>query len=308
MNTPRLGEFASGIAGERRIAMTASSKKKMSRIFIIALAAAFAAALPLLTASAQEGPDSSSADAGETGDVKYDPAKVIEKLDEFMRGDTSSGAMRMVIENPAWPKPREYEMRVWESRKAKKSFIRIVSPPREKGRAFLKDGNVFKVYIPSERENKPMTIPPSLMLQSWMGSDFTNDDLVRESSIVDDYKHTLEGVEKTDGGRVLLRVRMDPRPDAAVVWGKLVYWVRAEDYLPVKQVYYDEDGLKVRKMLLSEIENRGGREIPTKWEMIPLEEDKEGHKTTLYIDEMEFNVDIDEGVFTEKNLTRRDWE
>ncbi len=261
------------------------------------------ALVPLAAPVAQESAEPAPAAANQ-----YDGNAVIKKLDELMRGDSNYSEMKMTIYNPAWPGPRSYEMKGWEDTKNDKSFIRITSPARDRGKAFLKVNKVFKVYIPSERENKPMTIPPSLMLQPWMGSDFTNDDLVRQSSILDDYTQTVEGVETVALGKTLIRVRLDPRPDAAVVWGKIVYWVRAADYLPTRQVYYDEDGVAVREMLLSEVKTMGDRELPTRWEMVSLEEDKAGRRTVLELQKMEFNVELDDKTFTDKNLTRRDWD
>ncbi len=118
-------------------------------------------------------------------------------------------------------------MRSWEDRKEKKSFIRVTAPPRDAGKAFLKEGYVFKAYIPTRRENKPVTFPPSLMLQPWMGSDFTRDDLVRESSMEDDYTHRIAGFETDDKGRELVKIEFTPKPDVPVVWGKILGSVRA---------------------------------------------------------------------------------
>lgn len=244
----------------------------------------------------------------ETGKKQYTPKEIIEKVDELLRGDSNYSLMAMTIYNPRWKKPRTFEMQGWEDRPGKKSFIRITAPARDRGKSFLKDGYVFKVYIPTERENKPITIPPSLMLQPWMGSDFTNDDLVRESSIVHDYEHTVEGVEKDETGRELVRVRLDPKPDAPVVWGKIVIWVTADEVIPVRQLFYDEDGKPIREFILSGIKEMGGRRLPTVWEMKSLEEDKKGRRTVIVIKKMEFNIPLDPKIFTDKNLTRRDWE
>jgi outer membrane lipoprotein-sorting protein len=234
-------------------------------------------------------------------------AEVIKKVEDLMRGDTSYSEMKMTVYNPAWPGPREYEMRSWDERKSDRSFIRITAPARDRGKAFLKDGKVFKVYIPTERENKPMTIPPSLMLQPWMGSDFTNDDLVRESSIINDYTQIIEGTE-SEGGKNLVRVRLDPKPEAPVVWGKIVYWVDADAYVPVRELYYDEDGKPVREMVLSEVKNMDGRNLPTVWEMKNLDPEKKGQRTVITIGKIQFNLTLDPQLFTEKNLTRRDWD
>ena len=264
----------------------------------------WAPALLLLIAAAGLRAEEEKAPAGANS---IDAAAVIKKVEELLRGDTSYSEMTMTVYNPAWPGPREYEMRSWDDRQTDRSFIRITAPARDRGKAFLKDGKVFKVYIPTERENKPMTIPPSLMLQPWMGSDFTNDDLVRESSVINDYTQTIEGTEQA-GGKALIRVQLLPKPEAPVVWGKIVYWVDADEYLPVREVYYDEDGKAVREMVLSAVKLMGDRNIPTVWEMRDLDPDKKGQRTVITITKIQFNLPIDPQVFTEKNLTRRDWD
>jgi outer membrane lipoprotein-sorting protein len=259
--------------------------------------------------SAQEPEGKATAPAGDAADPKrHDPEDIIKKMTDLMRGESSYSEMKMTIVNPDWPKPRVYEMKGYEDKTADKSFVRITSPAKERGKAFLKVGNTFKVYIPTVRENKPMTIPPSLMLQPWMGSDFSNDDLVHQSSEEDDYEHKVVGVETDGDGVELVILRLDPKPDAPVVWGKILIWVRAEDYLPVKEVYYDEDGLAIREMNLSGIKEMGGRTLPTVWEMKSLEEDKLGRRTVIELVKIEFDIEIDPSIFSNKNLTRKDWE
>ncbi len=271
--------------------------------------AALALLLSLSAAPASsQGPEENEVkDEQPAAAAEYNVNKVVERMVEIMRADTNYAEMKMTIYNPAWPSPREIEFKSWDHRENDDTFIRITAPPRERGKAFLKKGNVFKVYIPTRRENKPITIPPSLMLQSWMGSDFTYDDLAKQSSMIEDYDKFLEGVEKREGPS-LLRIRLEPREDAAVVWGKVMVWARARDYIPVRYLYYDDRGEKARDMTLSNIEKVDSRKVPLRWEMRNLEPGKEGHRTALVIQEIEFNVEIGPSVFTEKNLTRRDWE
>lgn len=272
--------------------------------FSFTLLAVLSLSVPLQTLAQEKAPAGKEKDGIKLG---LGANQIIKKMEAQMRADTNYSEMTMEVHNPNWDRPRSYSMRAWEDRKEEKSFIRITAPPRDKGKAFLKEGNVFKVYIPTERENKPITIPPSLMLQPWMGSDFTYDDMVKESSIIEDYEQTIEKVEKTDKGK-LVQVRLDPRPEAPVVWGMLRIWVNLDNMLPTKWEYYDEEGVKTRVMKLSEVEEMDGRKVPTRWEMTSLDEDKEGNKTVLMIEEMKFNLEIPEDTFTEKNLTRRDWE
>ena len=111
-------------------------------------------------------------------------------------------------------------------------------------------------YVP--RINRVIKIPPSMMLQSWMGSDFTNDDLVKESSVVEDYEHTLLGYETMDEGEAY-KLELIPKPEAPVAWDRMLYWVRVEDYVPLRAEFFNERGERVRTMIYSDIREMGGR-------------------------------------------------
>ena len=140
-----------------------------------------------------------------------------------------------------------------------------------------------------------------MMLQSWMGSDFTNDDLVRQSSIVDDYEHSFIGEEEYEG-YPCHKIELIPKPEAGVVWGKIIMLVSKKEYLQLKMDYYDEDEILVKTMQGSKIKELGGRIIPTYWEMIPL--DDPGQKTVLIYDEIEFNKKLNESFFSQQNMKR----
>lgn len=140
-----------------------------------------------------------------------------------------------------------------------------------------------------------------MMMQSWMGSDFTNDDLVRESSIVKDYDHKLIGEETIDN-YPCYKVELIPHPDAPVVWGKVLMWISKKDYLWLKGEYYDEDGALINTEILSDVKKMDDRVIPTRMEMIPA--DKEGQKTIMVFENTKFNVPLKEDFFSIQNMRR----
>lgn len=218
-------------------------------------------------------------------------------MDRLQRGDTARGTYEMTITDPRWT--RTLRLNVWEVRDEKKSFIRILSPAKEKGIGTLKIGSEMWNYLP--RVERTIKIPPSMMMQPWMGSDFTNDDLVKESSIVDDFVHELIGVVDLDGVKAYKVVSI-PKPKVAVVWDKIVYWVREEDFLPLRQEFYSEKGELIRVMTFSEIREVGGRVIPTYWEMVPVK--KKGRKTSLRIIDVVYDEPLDDSVFSLRNLKR----
>ena len=139
------------------------------------------------------------------------------------------------------------------------------------------------------------------MMQPWMGSDFNNDDLVRESSIIEDYTQSMIGEESIDGYDCY-KVLLTPNPDAGVVWGKVIMWISKKGFLELKTEYYDEDKNLVKYMTGSQVKEMGGRTIPSYWEMIPV--DKEGEKTVLEYKSMEFEIDIKPSFFSEQRMKR----
>ncbi len=225
-----------------------------------------------------------------------DIKEIIRKSDEKFRGTSSEGEMTMIIERPTWS--REVTMKNW-SLGNEYSLIYITAPAKEKGQVFLKREKEMWNWVPNiERMIK---IPPSMMMQSWMGSDFTNDDLVRESSIVTDYTHKLLGEEIIDGYNCY-KAELIPLDDAPVVWGKVIIWVSKEEYYWLKSEYYDEDGLLVNTENLSEVKQMDDRKIPTRMEMIPA--DEPGNKTIIIFRNMKFSVKIEESFFSQQNMKR----
>lgn len=222
--------------------------------------------------------------------------EIVRQADEKFRGESSRGAITMIIERSTWS--REISMKNWTLGN-EYSLIYITAPAKEKGQVFLKRKNEMWNWVPTiERMIK---IPPSMMMQSWMGSDFTNDDLVRESSLVKDYTHKLAGEEMIQGYDCY-KIELSPKPDAPVVWGKIFMWISKDKYFWLKAEYYDEDDYLVNTETLSEIKRMDDREMPTRLEMIPV--DKEGQKTVLIFDEIEFNINLKESFFSQQNMRR----
>ncbi len=223
--------------------------------------------------------------------------EIVRRADELMRGKTQQGVYRMTIIRPDWQRSTEFAF--W-SEGTKKSFIRIQEPARDRGVAFLKIGREMWNYIP--RINRVIKIPPSMMLQSWMGSDFTNDDLVKESSMVEDYTHTLLGREVLEGKNAY-KIKFIPKPDAPVAWDHLVEWIRVSDYVPLRAEYFNERDEHIRTLVFSDIKKMSGRTLPARMELIEVK--KTGHSTVLLLEEVTFDRPIDQAVFTKQFLRRR---
>jgi outer membrane lipoprotein-sorting protein len=132
-----------------------------------------------------------------------------------------------------------------------------------------------------------------------MGSDYTNDDILRESSVVDDYTHSIEGDEEIDG-RICHKIKLLAKEDADVLWGHQIWWVDKKDFIVLKAELYDEDGYLIRTEKGTELKTLDGRFLPTLIELIPAE--NPGNKTILKINEMKFNINLEESFFSQQNM------
>ena len=222
---------------------------------------------------------------------------VVDRAEKALWGTTVQAQLSMTVTTPRWERTLELQASIERPRR---TFIRILAPAKEAGIASLRIGPEMWNYLPTVE--RTIKIPPSMMLQPWMGSDFSNDDLVKESSMVDDYTHRVVGSD-TAGGVAVYVIEALPKPDAAVVWGRLVLRVRKPDFLPVRVEYYDERGTLIRVLTYSEIGSVGGRTIPTRWEMRPTA--KPGNVTTIVMKRATFDAAIPADIFTQRNLTKR---
>ncbi|WP_163323967.1 outer membrane lipoprotein-sorting protein [Draconibacterium mangrovi] len=228
--------------------------------------------------------------------LAQDMTAIIKQADEKFRGESSRGEMTMIIERPGWS--RTVSMKNWTLGNDY-SLIYITAPAKEKGQVFLKRDKEMWNWVPNiERMIK---IPPSMMMQSWMGSDFTNDNLVKESQMAKDYSNKLLGEEEVDGYSCY-KIELIPHEDAPVVWGKVIMWISKEELHWLKAEFYDEDGYLVNTEILTDVKMMDDREMPTRLEMIPA--DEEGNKTVMIFDKIEFDVDLKESFFSQQNMKR----
>lgn len=225
-----------------------------------------------------------------------DAAEIIRRAEDKLRGASSYSEMKMTVVRPDWS--REVTLKSW-SVGTEKSLILITGPARDKGVAFLKRDQEIWNWQPTI--DRSIKMPPSMMMQSWMGSDFTNDDLVRESSILKDYNHRILG-EEMIGDRKCWKIELQPKPEAAVVWGKIQMWIDKTDYLQLKTTFYDEDDYLVNTMQGKAIKQLGGKLLPSIMEVIPAEE--EGHKTILEYITLDFDISLKDDFFSVQNMKR----
>jgi len=225
-----------------------------------------------------------------------DASEIIKKVDQKMRGNSSSSNMTMKIVRPDWS--REISMKGW-SLGTDFSLILITAPARDQGTAFLKRDKELWNWQPTI--DRVVKLPPSMMTQSWMGSDFTNDDLVKESSIVNDYDHFIRG-DTTITARDAWKIELIPKEGAPVVWGRILICVSKDDYIELLIKYYDEDDFLINTMILSDIREMGGRMIPARMDMIPAENPE--HRTVIHYNDIQFDIGISEDFFSIQKMKR----
>ena len=220
--------------------------------------------------------------------------QIMDRVDRMMRGESSQGTVSMEIVTEHWS--RTMEMRIW-SFGTDYSLIRILSPRKDAGTATLRAGNDIWNYLP--RVDRTIKIPTSLMGAAWMGSHFTNDDLVKESRLIEDYDIVISYEGPRDGVQVW-EFTLTPRPEAPVVWGRILYQVRKSDEMPTWVEYYDEREARARTMTFEDYRQMGGRLVPAVMNVVP--EDKPDERTTVRYDDLEFDVGLDESFFSLRNL------
>lgn len=222
--------------------------------------------------------------------------EILDYIDDLFRGDSSEAHLTMRVKTEHWE--RTLELEAWSKGK-EKSLIRILAPKKEEGTATLKSGTDLWNYLP--KVNRVIKLPSSMMSGSWMGSHFTNDDLVKESRMAEDYNFeiTFEGERE---GENIIEITCIPKPEAAIVWGKVAVIVDAKTYIPKRIDYYDEDMEPARTLTYSDPKEFGDRTLPAKLVITP--EDKPDESTTVIYEDISFNIGVPDTKFSLRELRR----
>ena len=222
------------------------------------------------------------------------PRKILDSVDDIYRSNTSHGILTLAVTTTNWQRTLTLEQ--WSKGK-NKHLIKVLKPKKEKDLATLRvDTNVWN-YMPKVK--KVIKIPSSMMSSSWMGSHFSNDDLVKQSRMVKDYDYStsFEGIRD---GIDIVEITCVPKMNAAVVWGKVEVIVYKEDFIPLRLIYYDEDLNLSRKLEFSNIQIIDNKKIPLKMQMVP--ENEPGESTTIQWKEIKFDLTISDDFFSLRKL------
>ncbi len=221
---------------------------------------------------------------------------IVKKSDSKLRSANSYAKIKITAIRPSWSK--EMVIKSW-TKNSNYSVALVISPAKERGIVFLRRDKEVWNYVPAI--SRTIKLPPSMMTQGWMGTDLTNDDMIKQSSILVDYNHKIEG-EEIIQGKNTWRIALTPKENAAVVWGKIILWIDKEDYNQLRGEYYDEDNFLINKLISSNIKKFDGRSIPSHIEFIP--EDNPGNKTIIDYLELNFKIKIPEEYFKTRYMKR----
>ena len=230
--------------------------------------------------------------------AQLDARAIIDRVDRMLRGDSSRGVATMEVVTEHWE--RRMTMEIY-SLGTDYSLVRLRAPQREAGTATLKAREDIWNYLP--KVDRTIKVPGSMMGGSWMGSHFTNDDLVKDSRLIEDYDVAIVFDGDDPDGVAVWDLRLTPKPEAPVVWGHVEYRVRQRDDMPLWAKFYDEDGELARTIEHGDYTEFSGRIVPGVMDMYPA--DKPDERTTIRYEELEFDIDIDPSFFSLRTLQRQ---
>ncbi|MCL1938633.1 MAG: outer membrane lipoprotein-sorting protein [Candidatus Azobacteroides sp.] len=219
---------------------------------------------------------------------------IVKKADSKMRGESSYSEMTMTIVRPTWQ--RSISMKIW-TKGTHFALIKVTAPAKDKGTGFVKRDKELWNWIPSI--DRLIKMSASVMGQSWMGSDFTNDDMVRESSMVTDYTQKMAGEEEIRGFNCY-QIELTPLPEAAVVWGKVIVWIEKETFNMIRTQNLDENFNLAQTLENYDFKQFGDRTLPSRREMTPAAGKEQ--KTVITISKAQYNIPIQESFFSQQNL------
>lgn len=224
-------------------------------------------------------------------------SRILREVDDLWRGNSSYSVAVMRVQTEHYT--RTMKMEGWSKGK-EKTLFRVLEPLREKGTVTLKSGNHIYTYLP--KTDRTIRLTSGMMMGSWMGSHLTNDDLVKEARLEEDFEATITFEGERDGHN-MIEFTLVPKPDAAVVWGKVILNVLADNFIPMTEIFYDEDMQIARTFSFTHVKMLGGRHRPAVMRVVPA--DKPDEFTEFVYEELELNIKIKDSFFSLSQLKRR---
>lgn len=221
---------------------------------------------------------------------------ILKKSENRLKGETSYSEVTVTTIRPKYT--REMAIKTWTKGKDY-SVTLILSPAKDEGTVFLKRKNEIWNYIPSI--DRLVKMPPSMLSQSWMGTDIKNDDLLENSSLIDDYNKKIVATETVEG-LACYKIVLTPKENINSIWGQITMWISKTDYMQMKVKYYDEDNELINTFYGKSIKVFGGLKMPSENSIIPA--NKKGHKTKIITTKRLLNIEVNDNIFTTQYMKR----
>jgi len=223
-------------------------------------------------------------------------SRILNEVDDLWRGKSSHALATLKVQTEHYTRTMTLEL--WSKGK-EKSLTKVLTPLREKGTITLKSGHHIYTYLP--KTGRTIRLSSGMMMSSWMGSHLTNDDLVKESRLEEDY-HARITFEGERDGKNIIEFTLMPKEDAAVVWGKIILEVEAKRHLPVREIFYDEDMQITRTFTFTGLKKLAGRVRPSILHISPA--DKPREYTEFVFEKLTLNLPLEDRFFSKAALKR----
>ena len=218
---------------------------------------------------------------------------IVQEAFEYWRGSASTARLTMTIHRLSWE--RTVSIDAWTQGESESLFV-IRAPAKDRGNGTLKKGRGMWIYNP--KVNRVIKLPPSMMSQSWQGSDFSNNDLAKTDSLIHDYTHTLKH-HAIHGGHTIYTIESTPKSDAPVLWGLITLKIR-DDHILLEETFFDEDLVPVKEMVASDIRSVSGKSFPMTWKMVQVA--SPDRYTRMVYETLAFSQELPPHIFTRAHL------
>lgn len=220
--------------------------------------------------------------------------EIVKKADQVMIGNSAEYENIMVIKRPDL-KDIVSKYKTSFKERGKKVMVRILYPPKERGKDLLLIEDNMWQYIPNVERS--IRIAGS---QRFMGGDFNNSDLLKVS-LVFDYTAELKEITKLGGSECYFLILKANKP--GVTYDQVNYWVRTKDFVPLKEEYVTLSGKKMKSLVYSDIGELGNRVRPRLLTMINTL--RPTHRTIVKLSKAKFDIDLPDSMFTRVYLERK---
>lgn len=226
-------------------------------------------------------------------------AEIMHQVIDTQKADSSAMDIRMILtDKEGNSNSRRIQTLVANDNGLTKTITLFLEPASVKNTRFLTIQNESRnddqwIYLPALRKIK--RIAATEKGGSFMGSDFSYSDMSYSDASVDEAEHTLLREEMYNGYDCFV-VESIPIDGTDSAYGKEISWVDKQTWLVAKVEFYGRNGLEMVKLLTAEEFKR----TQDRWQAgkITMSTIGTGHRTTLEIRQVKYNIQINPAFFT----------